>query len=182
MYVRLPTATFLLGVMAFAGCGDGKKKDDTGGPDSANVEVFINEFMTDNGAALLDNGTYPDWIELYNAGSSTVDLSGFWMSDSLDDPFNWQIPNGVTIEAGQFIIIFADADTDQGEYHASFQLDQSGGEDIGLFGLNTDDNPLIDSVSDFGVLAEDESLARQPDGSGNWQPVVMGTPGASNGG
>jgi len=138
--------------------------------------------MTDNASALQDNGTFPDWIELYNAGSETVDLAGFWMTDDLSDIFNWQIPDGVTVGAGQYVVIFADDDTEQGEYHASFQLDQLGGEDIGLFGLNVDDNPLIDSVSDFGLLAEDESLARQPDGSDNWQPTAAPTPGVSNGG
>ena len=183
MYPRLSTIAVLFGSLAIAACGSNGKGADTGSPGgSADVEVYINEFMTDNATALADNGTFPDWIELYNAGSKTVDLSGYWMTDDLENTFNWQIPNGVTIEAGQFVIIFADNDIDQGEFHASFQLDQLGGEDIGLFGLNVDDNPLIDSVQDFTVLAEDESLARTPDGSGNWQPTSAPTPGASNGG
>jgi len=183
MYPRLSTVTFLFGFLALAACGNDTKDEDTGGPSgSKNVEIYINEFMTDNASALPDNGTFPDWIELYNAGSSSVDLAGYWMTDDLSDPFNWQIPSGVVIEAGQFIVIFADNDPDQGEYHASFQLDQLGGEDIGLFGLNVDDNPLIDNVKDFGILNEDESLARKPDGSGNWQPAAPSTPGATNGG
>ena len=182
MMFRLPTAIGALFLAALSGCGAAKDID-TGGPSgSSDVDVFINEFMTDNASALQDNGTFPDWIELYNAGSETVDLAGFWMTDDLSDIFNWQIPDGVTVGAGQYVVIFADDDTEQGEYHASFQLDQLGGEDIGLFGLNVDDNPLIDSVSDFGLLAEDESLARQPDGSDNWQPTAAPTPGVSNGG
>ena len=36
-----------------------------------------------------------DWIELYNSGSSAVDLSGWHLSDKESKPEKWEIPDGV---------------------------------------------------------------------------------------
>ena len=52
--------------------------------------------------------------------------------------------------------------------------------DVALFGVNVDDNPMIDSVEDYGVIATDVSLARQPDGSGNWESDSTATAGSTN--
>ena len=49
---------------------------------AAGSGVFINEICTQNKSCLADSyGVYSDWIELYNAGSSDADLSGFGLSD-----------------------------------------------------------------------------------------------------
>lgn len=55
--------------------------------DSANLTVYINEICTQNQSVLTDSyGAYSDWIELYNAGSVPVDLSGYGLSDKVDEP------------------------------------------------------------------------------------------------
>lgn len=41
--------------------------------------VYINEIMSSNGGVLRDRqGDSSDWIELYNANSYAVDLSGYF--------------------------------------------------------------------------------------------------------
>ncbi len=52
------------------------------------VSVYINEWMADNDAVLADpaDGNYEDWFELYNAGTGTVDLSGYTLTDTLGTP------------------------------------------------------------------------------------------------
>ena len=52
--------------------------------------LAINEVMSANVWCLEDeDGDYEDWIELYNSGSSTINLSGYGLSDDPDLPFRW---------------------------------------------------------------------------------------------
>ena len=51
-----------------------------------------------------NGGTPGDWIELYNAGASTVDLSNFLVKDN-DDTRTTRLPAGATIAAGGYYVI-----------------------------------------------------------------------------
>jgi uncharacterized repeat protein (TIGR02543 family) len=53
-----------------------------------------------------DDGDYPDWLELYNPGTSPVDLTGYGLSDNTTDPFKWVFPE-CSIEPGDYMLIFA---------------------------------------------------------------------------
>jgi hypothetical protein len=63
------------------------------------ASVVINEWMADNTKTITNpiDGAYSDWFELYNTGTTTVDLSGFFLTDNLAAPNKWQIPAGTTI-------------------------------------------------------------------------------------
>ena len=143
------------------------------------VVLYINEFMADNDTFIEDPdeaGAYEDWIELYNPGTEPVDLSGMYMTDDLTDPVQWQFPAGMTIDAGGYLVVWADNDTDQGDAHASFKL-SADGETIALY--NTDGATLIDSI-EFGVQTTDVSYGRYPDGTESWGSMATPTPGAAN--
>ena len=45
------------------------------------------------------------WVELYNTSADTVDLSGMYLTDSLNEPFKWKFGN-VKMEPGSFLIVF----------------------------------------------------------------------------
>lgn len=65
-----------------------------GGPTEG---LFINEFMADNISTIQDNfGQYNDWIELYNAGPTAIDLGGMYLTDDINEPTKWMIPYGIT--------------------------------------------------------------------------------------
>lgn len=53
-----------------------------GGPTYADSDVIINEVMADPWPS-YDNSSWPggEWVELYNNGSTTIDLTGFWLQD-----------------------------------------------------------------------------------------------------
>ena len=53
-----------------------------GGPTYAESDVIINEVMADPWPS-YDNSSWPggEWVELYNNGSTTIDLTGFWLQD-----------------------------------------------------------------------------------------------------
>ncbi len=143
--------------------------------------VVINEFMADNYSTIEDPdepNEFPDWIELYNKGTTTVDLAGKFLTDDLNDPNKYVIPAGITIDPGEHLLFWADEDGSQGPTHANFQLSQ-GGEAIGLFDSYANGNlPL--SVITFGMQTTDISYGRYPDGVRNWGFMQSPTPGETN--
>jgi len=125
--------------------------------------VVINEFMASNSITAVDpDGEFDDWIELYNNSDSDIELNGWYLSDEIDMPDKWTFP-AISIAAGEFMIIWADNDEEQGDIHANFKLSASG-EDIILSdaSLNT-----IDHVS-FGTQTTDISMGRYPDFAGDF--------------
>lgn len=142
---------------------------------SASGQILINEFSASNSTQVKDPdyGDYPDWIELFNAGSADLNLNGYFISDDFDTPDKWQIEDDVYIAAGEYLLIWADGN--KTGLHASYKLSALG-EEIALYspGLN-----LIDSVS-FSEQKTDVSFGRVVDGDNNWGFFQRATPGASN--
>ena len=71
---------------------------------SAFADVIINEVMASNG--FYENGEAYDWIELYNDGKQTEDLSGWYLSDSKKNPLKWSFPQGTKLKAGKYLTVF----------------------------------------------------------------------------
>jgi hypothetical protein len=69
--------------------------------------IVISEIMASNNETVVDeDGDYPDWIELYNSGSESVNLEGWGLSDDALVPFQWVFPR-VTILPGEQLIVWA---------------------------------------------------------------------------
>ena len=130
-------------------------------------DVVINEFVADNDSTstIADpDGGYPDWIELYNNTDAPINLSGVHLSDKPDNLDKWSFPDGTTIAAGGYLIVWADEDEDQRGLHANFKLSK-GGEAIYL--SNAGDSTRIDEVV-FGPRETNVSTARVPNGTGDF--------------
>ncbi len=55
--------------------------------ETVSAQVVINEVLASNRSNRLDeDGDSSDWLELYNAGSSVVDLTGYSLTDERSDP------------------------------------------------------------------------------------------------
>ncbi len=125
------------------------------------------------------DGSFSDWFELYNAGNGAIDLGGFYLSNSTTNKTQFRIPNGKTIDAGGFLLIWADSktelNTNGNDLHVNFKLAKSG-ESITLF---APDGAPIDTVS-FGAQDDDVSQGRLPDGGDSVQSLTNATPGWSN--
>lgn len=90
--------------------------------------VVISEVMAASQYVLPDSyGQFSDWVELYNTGSETVHLDGWFLSDRVDLPMKWQFP-AVDIQPGQRLILFLSGrDAISGdEVHVDFSLSSSG--------------------------------------------------------
>ncbi len=143
--------------------------------------LVINEIMASNLSTIADPdtvGEYDDWIEVYNAGSTAVDMGRFYFSDS-ENPFDDRIPRDApdktTIQPGGYLLFWADGTTSQGPNHLKFKLSASG-EIVSLY---YKDGRLIDSHT-FDVQSPDISEGRSTDGGPNWIKFNTPTPGAAN--
>ena len=141
----------------------------TNNGDSAPITVSINEWMADNTHTLLDpaDGQYEDWFELYNPTTNTVNLGGYYLTDNLNNKFQFQIPNNgrYLVPPKGHLLVWADNEagqnaTNRADLHANFALSK-GGEALGLFAA---DGTPIDALT-FGAQTSDMSQSRVSDGS-----------------
>lgn len=141
--------------------------------------IVINEIMASNTQTIADpQGDYDDWIELFNKSTDDVNLTGWYMSDKLDNPRKWQFPDNTIIKAGEYLIVWADEDSKETPgVHTNFKL-SAGGEIVMLINSDANNNTIIDSAG-FGALAEDKSYGRYPNGVGAFT-IMSPTPGSLN--
>ncbi|MFK7969773.1 MAG: CotH kinase family protein [Bacteroidia bacterium] len=131
-------------------------------------DLVINELMASNDTTVADqDGEFDDWIELYNNGTTTIDLEGFALSDDGTDLQQWLFPAGASIAPNGFLIVWADNDDTQAGLHANFKLSASG-ESLYLSDANGD---IIDDVT-FAAQTTDVSYARIPNGTGDFASVA----------
>ena len=180
IFIVAGNALLLLGLV-MCGSPDGSPANSA----ARRPALFINEFVADNESGIEDPdcGEKADWIEIYNAGPVEVDMSGMYLTDDLEKPLKWQIPDGAAIAVGGFILLWSnDPELEDCPnltvYHTNFKLGKDG-EEIGLFDTDDNANREIDAIR-FGKQERDISYGRKPDGSEKWQELNVPTPGNSN--
>lgn len=98
--------------------------------------VYISEILASNDSIMTyQDGSYADYVELYNSSSQSVDLSGYGLSNSLTHGRKWQFPEGTVIAPGEYKVIICDGQTElttPSEIHTSFKIAREGGETICL--------------------------------------------------
>ncbi len=179
------TVLLLAGLLAFAARLQGRG-DPRPGPDAAPVpleatetpaspwagKLVITELMEKNKSVLADeDGDFSDWIELYNAADSALDLTGFYISDSPKDR-PWVFPE-TELPAGARLLVFADRKDRGGEVlHTDFGLSE--GECVCLW--DSQGRPV--TTAETGGCRGDVAMAL--DAEGNWAPSLYPTPGEEN--
>ncbi|MBK7426441.1 MAG: CotH kinase family protein [Saprospiraceae bacterium] len=131
---------------------------------SAENGVVINEVLAQNTSGQTDEaGDNEDWVELYNNNDFEVDLSGFYLSDNATNVIKWQFPEATVIAANEYLIVWADDEEDEGEFHASWKISVDG-ESVTL---SNPQRNLVDQVI-FGAQQTNKGLARVPNGTGDF--------------
>jgi hypothetical protein len=102
--------------------------------------VRVTEVMTSNKTAVVDeNGLYPDWVEVHNAGSEPVDVTGWTLTDDIKRLVPFTFPE-LTLQPDEYVVIYCDGDlknTPGYPFHAPFKL-SSQGEQVLLFNKTGD--------------------------------------------
>ena len=128
---------------------------------SAAPGLVLNEIVYDDAVTGL-----ADQVEIYNAGTETVDLTGWKIADEKRDSFG-AAPAGTTLAPGAFLVLVKDVD---------FPFGLGKGDEVVLF---DPDGTEVDSYA-YANTAPLSVWARCPDGTGDWAHAAAATPGAPN--
>ncbi|MFT3794523.1 CotH kinase family protein [Flavobacterium sp.] len=139
--------------------------------------LVINEVVTSNTTINTDeDGTYQDWVELYNGGAS-VNLSGYGLTDDPAVPFKWIFP-AVVMNTGDHLLIFCSDKnrTVVGQpLHTNWKISSSGENIV----LTSPTSVTVDNVP-ATVIMQNMSYGRSPNGTGSFMFFPTPTPGAAN--
>ncbi len=147
------------------------------------AEVRINEFLASNATGLTTAaGAHEDWIEIYNAGPGSVDLEGYYLTDSTDfspetpESF-WRFPQ-ITLDPDSYLVVFASGSGEsiEGEWHANFKI-SSGGERLALIAPDG-----VTALTDFspGFPEQESGVSYGYNDAGEWVFMLNTTPGSVN--
>lgn len=143
-------------------------------------QVWINEFETVNLSGPTDEfGQHEPWLELYNAGSASVSLDGWALSDSVTNLGRWAFPNGSSLAAGQRLLVWLDAKSGASQLHASFRPGTNSGTLALIFPFQG--TPTVLDYVHYDSIPNDRSMGRFPDGDNfGFELFYHATPGAAN--
>lgn len=128
---------------------------DPAGTQTAASSILISEVMGSNKATLAIDGQFPDWIELYNSGSESAELSDLVLRCGEGKA---QLPSR-EIAAGEYAVIAVGAGAPDGEL-TKLAVSKDGCT-VELLSL---DGTVYDSL-EVPACESDQSFARQEDGS-----------------
>ena len=145
--------------------------------DQPHTGLLLSEAMSSNSSYLV--GPYrntTDWVELYNAGTETIDLSGYYMTDS-SNLTKYPLPEK-SLEPGKYMVILLSESGKQlkaGYSHLPFNLSASG-DRLYL----TKDGQIVD----FTILPElpSDAVWGRPKGKLAFTQLNTATPGSANAG
>ncbi len=144
---------------------------------AARAEVRINEVMAQNGTYV--NGHAYDWIELYNDGQKSVDLSGWHLSDKPSRPDKWTFPAGAKIAGGGYVLVYCTGDSSLSPgknktFYADFKISASGETLVLTDGAGSEADRL-ELPKQYGCVSYGRALS-----SGAQGYLAEATPGKKN--
>lgn len=142
-------------------------------------QVLINEYSCSNVTGITDAyGEREDWIELFNPTGSTVDLTGWYLSDKASNLTKWMIPSGTINSNGYKMVFCSKRNTVNGnQYHPNFNLSQTEGDWIIL--SNTFGN-VVDSFKIVHMTKANHSVGRSTNAAPDFKLFTTPTPNAAN--
>ena len=138
-----------------------------GTPGAASVDtsgVVINEIVAHTDLPDVDS------IELFNPTGSNINISGWFLSDSGSNLFQYQIPSSTILSAGGYLVF------DQNDFNFALS---SLGEEVYLT-RSVNGLPAFEDVVEFGATFNGDSVGRLPNGSGRLAHIDSPTLGAAN--
>jgi hypothetical protein len=145
--------------------------------------VWINEIEPENVTGPVDDaGEHDPWVELYNAGSDSISLGGWYLADNYTNLTEWAFPPGTTIGANQRLVVWLDGQPPQTtgtSLHTDFRIPPTNGS-LALVCPLGSQVAVLDYV-DYSTPGSDRSFGLYPDGRpGPRRPFYLPTPGAPN--
>lgn len=142
----------------------------------------ISEFCADNSESLEDeNADSSDWIEIYNGQASSVNMSGWKLTDDVALPGKWTFP-AVTVPAYGYLTVYASSKNRVNPaypLHTNFSLAKS----TGYLALSAPGGSIA-SAFNYGAQVQDVSYGLLASGPSSYTYGYLetATPGANNSG
>ena len=141
--------------------------------------LLINEVMALNTKTLADeDGDYPDWLEIHNTTTSSINLKGYGLSDDSLNVYRW-VFSDLIIPANEYLIIYASGknrNVASFPLHTNFKLKSSGTAIILTDSLGNKVDEIVTNS-----LNADVSFGRDPNNTSVWKYFLTPTPGWKNG-
>ena len=140
--------------------------------DASKYRIIINEYLSHNkGSSYAKDGGYYDWVELYNAGDSSVNLQGLSLSDDEKNLNKFILPD-VEMKTHAYLVIYlTGGEKIENEITANFKLSDNDAKII-LSG-----NGKIIDEANVVKLDKNISFGRKGD---KWLYFLSPTPGREN--
>ncbi|MDR2125638.1 MAG: lamin tail domain-containing protein [Prevotellaceae bacterium] len=123
-------------------------------------DLRLNELLPNNTGNIVDDyGAHSSWIEIYNPTYGTVNIGGCYVTDDINNPKKYRIPQGdvsTNIPPHQYLLIWADGIDYHGPLYTNFKLSADGGY-LALY--SNDGKTLIEQVK-YPPLAANVSYAK----------------------
>ncbi len=158
---------------------DGSPDSDDSGILPNPGDIVINEVLAHAHAEAAD------WIELYNTTGTAIDIGGWFLSDSNDALFKYEIAAGTIIEPYDYLVFYEDlhfGNSNDAGSHISFALSENGDQ---LYLSSAQSGVLTGyrAVEDFGASVTGVSFGRHYKSSTdnyNFVATEQITPGSAN--
>ena len=146
-------------------------------------QLWLNEVQPVNQTTLQDGqGEFDPWIELHNSSDAAISLANLSLSTDYLNPAAWTFPEGATIGAGDYVIVWGDGEPNESsadEWHTNFRMDPEMGSML-LSQSGATGFEIVDYLN-IGEIRADRSFGALPNGSPNRrQPFFLATPGEAN--
>ncbi len=142
--------------------------------------IKINEVLAHS------HGEAPDWIELHNASDSSVNIGGWFLSDSSSNYQKFEIPAGTTIGGGGYVVFYEDehfGNSNHSGCRSPFALSEDGESVYVRSGLDGEGN-LTGYYEEEAFDASETGVAfgryQKSGGTYNFVAMSENTPGAAN--
>jgi len=142
------------------------------------AQISITEYSASNMNSFFDNyNKAEDWIEIYNEGTTDVDLAGYALSDKEAKPQKWVFPTGSIIAPDSYLVVYCSGrdEVKERNYHTNFKISQTKGNEYII--LTDPQGEVLESYFyDLTLLAH----SYMKDADGNWRISLNPTPGSPN--
>ncbi|MBR5344554.1 MAG: lamin tail domain-containing protein [Clostridia bacterium] len=140
--------------------------------------LIINEVMASNQSSIYDeDGERCDWVELRNTTDSPISLDNYALSDRENRPLRWRFPQGATIPAHGYYVVYCSGKNRATDPSAIPHTDFSISAEHDTVVLSDSRGRIVDRVI-LDNVPEDNSYARGQDGTFAYTPFA--TPGRAN--
>lgn len=133
---------------------------------SARADVIISEIMYNPNSSEM-SPILSEWIEIYNNGNSSVDISGWSIRDE-DGTSTTLIPGGSFIAPGEAVVLYSDNLTPtqwNAAWGGGYQIFAIGIDDLGnLSNSPSSTNEILELIDDMGNTVDVVNY----DDSGDW--------------